>query len=105
MFVPMAIANMAAGNIALRVGAKRYLYSYRNSFVLAERIQLGKHSVTSNMAILMSFFAGGTEATICEMGIAGFAAFSESTDPNRGSIPFDENRNGFVMGESRRSSS
>lgn len=46
--------------------------------------------------------AGGTEATICEMGIAGFAALtalSESTDPNRGSIPFDENRNGFVMGE------
>ncbi|HAQ0789527.1 TPA: beta-ketoacyl-[acyl-carrier-protein] synthase II, partial [Enterococcus faecium] len=43
-----------------------------------------------------------TEATICEMGIAGFAALtalSESTDPNRGSIPFDENRNGFVMGE------
>ncbi len=79
MFVPMAIANMAAGNIALRVGAKGIC-----------------------TAIVTAILAGGTEATICEMGIAGFAALtalSESTDPNRGSIPFDENRNGFVMGE------
>lgn len=46
--------------------------------------------------------AGGTEAAICEVGIAGFEnmkALSSSTDINRASIPFDKERNGFVMGE------
>lgn len=46
--------------------------------------------------------AGGTESSICEVGIAGFEnmkALSSSTDKNRASIPFDKERSGFVMGE------
>ena len=46
--------------------------------------------------------AGGTEASICPIGVAGFTALtalSSSEDPDRASIPFDKERNGFVMGE------
>ena len=46
--------------------------------------------------------AGGSEASICEIGIAGFEnmkALSKSEDKNRASIPFDKQRDGFVMGE------
>ncbi|HHA4628921.1 TPA: beta-ketoacyl-ACP synthase II [Enterococcus faecium] len=101
MFVPMAIANMAAGNIALRVGAKGICTTIVTACAsgtnsIGEAFRNIKHGYSDVI------LAGGTEATICEMGIAGFAALtalSESTDPNRGSIPFDENRNGFVMGE------
>ncbi|BDP53099.1 3-oxoacyl-[acyl-carrier-protein] synthase 2 [Enterococcus faecium] len=101
MFVPMAIANMAAGNIALRVGAKGICTAIVTACAsgtnsIGEAFRNIKHGYSDVI------LAGGTEATICEMGIAGFAALtalSESTDPNRGSIPFDENRNGFVMGE------
>lgn len=101
MFVPMAIANMAAGNVALRVGAKGICTAIVTACAsgtnsIGEAFRNIKHGYSDVI------LAGGTEATICEMGIAGFAALtalSESTDPNRGSIPFDENRNGFVMGE------
>ncbi|MBK4839958.1 beta-ketoacyl-acyl-carrier-protein synthase II [Enterococcus faecium] len=101
MFVPMAIANMATGNIALRVGAKGICTAIVTACAsgtnsIGEAFRNIKHGYSDVI------LAGGTEATICEMGIAGFAALtalSESTDPNRGSIPFDENRNGFVMGE------
>ena len=46
--------------------------------------------------------AGGAEATVCGLGIAGFSALkalSTNNDPNRSSMPFDKERNGFVMGE------
>ncbi len=46
--------------------------------------------------------AGGSEATICEIGIAGFAsltALTTESDPDKASVPFDKNRSGFVMGE------
>lgn len=54
MFVPMAIANMAAGNIALRVGAKGICTAIVTACASGTN-SIGKHSVTSNMAILMSF--------------------------------------------------
>ena len=51
----------------------------------------------------MLLLAGGAEASICEVGIAGFenmkALCTSETDKNRASIPFDKQRNGFVMGE------
>ncbi|MBO0431611.1 beta-ketoacyl-ACP synthase II [Enterococcus sp. DIV0660C] len=101
MFVPMSIANMAAGNIALRVGAKGICTSIVTACAsgtnsIGEAYRNIKHGYSDVI------LAGGTEATICEMGIAGFAALtalSTATDPTRGSIPFDEERNGFVMGE------
>ncbi|EPH99542.1 MULTISPECIES: beta-ketoacyl-ACP synthase II [unclassified Enterococcus] len=101
MFVPMAIANMAAGNIALRVGAKGICTAIVTACAsgtnsIGEAFRNIKHGYSDVI------LAGGTEATICEMGIAGFAALtalSTESDPSKGSRPFDENRNGFVMGE------
>jgi 3-oxoacyl-[acyl-carrier-protein] synthase II len=101
MFVPMAIANMAAGNIALRVGAKGICTAMVTACAsgtnsIGEAFRNIKHGYSDVI------LAGGAEATICEMGIAGFAALtalSTESDPNKGSRPFDENRNGFVMGE------
>ncbi|MGX7174096.1 beta-ketoacyl-ACP synthase II [Enterococcus ratti] len=101
MFVPMAIANMAAGNIALRVGAKGICTAIvtacaSGTNAIGEAFRNIKHGYSDII------LAGGTEATICEMGISGFAALtalSNAQDPNRGSIPFDKDRDGFVMGE------
>ncbi|MDT2814792.1 beta-ketoacyl-ACP synthase II [Vagococcus carniphilus] len=100
-FVPMAIGNMAAGNIAIKVGAKGICTSIVTACASAtnaigEAFRNIKHGYSD--AIL----AGGAEATICEIGISGFAALTAltpATDPNRASIPFDKERSGFVMGE------
>lgn len=100
-FVPMVIGNMAAGNIAIRVGAKGLCTSIVTACAsgtnsIGEAFRSIKHGYSDVI------LAGGTEATICEIGIAGFGALtalSKSTDPERGSIPFDKERNGFVMGE------
>lgn len=101
MFVPMTIGNMAAGNTSIKLGAKGLSLdivtacaSATNS--IGEAFRNIKHGYSDLIV------AGGAEGTICEIGIAGFAALtalSESTDPDRASIPFDKERNGFVMGE------
>lgn len=101
MFIPMAIANMPAGNVAIEFGFKGESISVVTACASSthcigeayKTIQLGEEDV---------IVAGGTEAAICEVGIAGFEnmkALSSSTDKNRASIPFDKERNGFVMGE------
>lgn len=100
-FVPMAISNMAAGNIAIKVGAKGICTSIvtacaSSTNAIGEAYRNIKHGYSDII------LAGGAEATICEIGISGFAALtalSNSEDPNRASIPFDKDRNGFVMGE------
>lgn len=101
LFVPMAIGNMVAGNIALRVGAKGICTATVTACAtgansIGEAYRNIKHGYSDVI------LAGGAEASICEIGIAGFAsltALSSATDPNRASIPFDKQRNGFVMGE------
>ncbi|MHC5374996.1 beta-ketoacyl-ACP synthase II [Enterococcus sp. LJL120] len=101
MFVPMSIANMAAGNIALKVGAKGICTAIvtacaSGTHSIGEAFRNIKHGYQDVM------LAGGAEASICEIGIAGFAALtalSTATDPATGSRPFDAHRNGFVMGE------
>ncbi|MBM7710377.1 beta-ketoacyl-ACP synthase II [Enterococcus lemanii] len=101
MFVPMSIVNMVAGNIALRVGAKGICTTTvtacaSGTHSIGEAFRNIKHGYTDVM------IAGGSEATICEIGIAGFAALTAlttETDPNKASTPFDKNRSGFVMGE------
>ena len=101
MFIPMAIANMPAGNVAIEFGFKGESISVVTACATSthcigeayKTIQLGEEDVV---------VAGGTEAAICEVGIAGFEnmkALSSSTDKNRASIPFDKERSGFVMGE------
>lgn len=101
LFVPMAISNMAAGNIAIKVGAKGICTSIvtacaSSTNAIGEAFRNIKHGYSDVI------LAGGAEATICEIGISGFAALtalSNSDNPERASIPFDKERNGFVMGE------
>jgi 3-oxoacyl-[acyl-carrier-protein] synthase II len=99
--IPMAISNMAAGMIGIEHG------------ILGSCLSLTSACATSTHCIGEAFrnirdgysdivIAGGSEASICEFGIAGFqalTALSKSEDRNRASIPFDKDRNGFVMGE------
>lgn len=100
-FVPMAIGNMAAGNISIRVGAKGICTSIvtacaSGTNAIGEAFRNIKHGYSDVI------LAGGAEATVCEIGIAGFAALtalSPATDPTKASIPFDKDRSGFVMGE------
>lgn len=101
LFIPMAISNMAAGNVAIRFGAKGTCIDVvtacaTSSNSIGEAFRNIKHGYTDYI------IAGGAEASICKLGIGGFAALkalSTSEDPDRASIPFDKERNGFVMGE------
>ncbi len=101
MLVPMMISNMAAGNVSIQFGLKgkninvvTACASGTNAIGEAYRsIQYGEADVMA---------AGGTESSICPLGIAGFTALtalSGESDPAKCSIPFDKNRSGFVMGE------
>lgn len=101
LLVPMMISNMAAGNVSMVYGLKGKCTN------IVTACATGSHCIGDayryiqyNDADVM--VAGGTEAAICPIGIGGFAALtalSTSTDPLRASIPFDKERNGFVMGE------
>ena len=101
MFIPTAICNMPAGNIAMELGLKGESICIvtacaSSTHAIGEAYKTIKHGYEE--AIL----AGGTEASICELGMAGFEnmkALSCSEDKTRASIPFDKERNGFVMGE------
>lgn len=101
MTIPMMIGNMAAGNVSIQFGLKGKSLNVvtacatgTNSIGEAFRsIQYGEAEV---------MIAGGTEGSICPLGIAGFTsltALSTETDPKKCSIPFDKKRSGFVMGE------
>ncbi|GAK31680.1 3-oxoacyl-ACP synthase [Weissella oryzae SG25] len=101
MFVPNSIPNMLSGNVSMRYGAKGVNYTLSTACASATnaigeafwRIQAGKADI---------MITGGSEATVNEIGIAGFAALtalSTEPDPMEASKPFDLNRHGFVMGE------
>lgn len=101
MFIPKALSNMAAGNIALRIGARGVCKSITTACASSNdaigeafrEIKFGYHDV---------ILAGGAESTINEIGIGGFnalTALATTEDPARSAIPFDKDRNGFVMGE------
>lgn len=101
MYIPMAIANMAAGNVAIELGTKG------ESMAMVTACASATHSIGESYRIIKHGYqdavvVGGTEASITPTGIAGFMnikALSQSTDRNRASIPFDKERTGFVMGE------
>ena len=101
MFIPMSICNMAAGNVAIDLGAKG------ESISMVTACASATHCIGESFRIIKHGYqdiviAGGTEASITPVGIAGFTnikALSQATDENRASIPFDKERNGFVMGE------
>lgn len=101
MFIPMSIANMAAGNIAIEFGFKGESMSILTACSSSTHA-IGEAYKTIKLGEEDVIIAGGTEAAICEVGIAGFEnmkALSSSTDIRRASIPFDKERDGFVMGE------
>lgn len=101
MYIPAVISNMAAGNVAIEIGAKG------ESFAIVTACASATHSIGEGYRILKHGYedvmvVGGTEASITPTGIAGFMnikALSQSTNSKRASIPFDKERNGFVMGE------
>ncbi len=100
-FVPMAISNMAAGNISIRFNAQNMVTSVVTACATATNaIGDAFRFIKEGHAQVM--IAGGSEASVNEIGIAGFAALtalSTSTGPKRASMPFDQDRNGFVLGE------
>lgn len=101
LLVPMMISNMAAGNVSIQFGLK------------GKNLNIGTACASGTNAIGEAFrsiqygeadvmVAGGTEASVSPIGIAGFTALtalSTATDPKKASLPFDKNRSGFVMGE------
>ena len=100
-FVPMTIANMAAGQIAIRFGLKGYCYAPVTACAGGTNaIGEAFHRIRDGYEDLA--IAGGAESCISPLGVGGFTsmkALTTATDPNRASIPFDAERGGFVIGE------
>ena len=101
LMIPLMISNMAAGNVAIHFGLKGKCIN------VVTACATGTHSIGEAFRSIQygeadMMLAGGTEASITPIGVAGFSALtalSPSEDPQRASIPFDRERNGFVMGE------
>ena len=100
-FIPMTISNMAAGQIAIEYGLKGICTSVVTACAGSNNaIGEAFHRIRDGYEDVM--VCGGAEGVIMPLAIAGFQsmqALSLSTDPDRASIPFDKERNGFVMGE------
>lgn len=101
MFVPMAIANMAAGNLSIRFQAQNISTSIVTACASATNSigEAFRHIKEGRAQVMIT---GGAEASVNEIGIAGFAALtalSPTSDPTQASRPFDQARNGFVLGE------
>lgn len=101
LMVPLMISNMAAGNISIQLGLRGKCTNVVTACATGTNcigdafraIQYGDAEV---------MLAGGAESSVCPTGIAGFSsltALSTTPDPMRASIPFDRERNGFVLGE------
>ena len=101
LLVPLMICNMAAGNVAIQFGLKGKCIN------VVTACATGTHSIGEAFRSIQYgeadvMLAGGTEASITPIGIAGFTALTAlntTDDPMRASIPFDKDRNGFIMGE------
>ncbi|HZK47052.1 MAG TPA: beta-ketoacyl-ACP synthase II [Atopostipes sp.] len=101
LFVPLTIGNMGAANISMKVGARGISLDIVTACASATNA-IGEAFVKIRNGELDACFAGGAEATINEIGIAGFdvlTALSPNDDPTTASRPFDKDRDGFVMGE------
>lgn len=101
-FIPMMIANMASGQVSIHTGAKG-----PNSSAISA-CATGTHSLGDAFKIIQRgdadvMIAGGAEASITPMAVAGFSSMhalsTRNDEPTKASRPFDKNRNGFVMGE------
>ncbi len=100
-FIPMAISNMAAGNVAIKFNARGVCTA------IVTACASGTHAIGESFHKIRNgeediIIAGGAEAPVTPLAVAGFismTALSSSTDPLRASIPFDKERTGFVIGE------
>lgn len=101
LLVPLMICNMAAGNVSIQFGLKgKSINDVTACATGTNTIGEAYRSIQYGEADVM--VAGGTEGSVCPIGIAGFTALtalSTVDDPAKCSIPFDKNRSGFVMGE------
>ena len=101
LFVPTMIANIAAGNIAIRN------HAFGPSLPVVTACATSTHSIGEAYRAIRhgyadAIIAGGTESSVIPLGVAGFAnakTLSRSDDPNYASLPFNRNRGGFVMAE------
>ncbi len=101
LFIPMAIGNMAAGNIALKFQAKGTCESIITACATSTN-SIGEAYRNIKHGYLDVCFAGGAEYSITKIGLAGFSnltALTTCDDPKRACKPFDKNRSGFVMGD------
>lgn len=101
LLVPLMICNMAAGNVSIQFGLKgKSINDVTACATGTNTIGEAYRSIQYGEADVM--VAGGTEGSVCPIGIAGFTALtalSTVDDPEKCSLPFDKNRSGFVMGE------
>ncbi len=101
LLVPLMICNMAAGNVSIQFGLKgKRINDVTACATGTNTIGEAYRSIQYGEADVM--VAGGTEGSVCPIGIAGFTALtalSTVDDPTKCSLPFDKNRSGFVMGE------
>ena len=100
-YVPMMIGNMAAGQVSMKTGFKG------DNFSTVTACASGTHAIGESFRKIKDGYldvclCGGTESTVLQFTLAGFnnmKALSKTADPAKASIPFDKERNGFVLGE------
>jgi 3-oxoacyl-[acyl-carrier-protein] synthase II len=101
LFIPMAISNMAAGNVAIKFGAKGVCENIVTACATGTNC-IGEAFRNIKYGYNDIILAGGAEASISPIGVAGFTnltALSTNPDPKKACRPFDKNRDGFVMGD------
>jgi 3-oxoacyl-[acyl-carrier-protein] synthase II len=101
-FIPMSIINLAAGQISIKLGAKG------PNVAPVSACATGTHAIGDAFRMIQrgdadAVVSGGTESTVCPLGIGGFSVMKAlstlNEDPQAASRPFEKNRDGFVMGE------
>ena len=100
-FIPMMISHMASGNISISTGFKGVNFAPVTACATSSHA-IGEAFHNIKNGYLDACVAGGAEGALTPLAVAGFnnmGALSRSEDPDRASIPFDKERNGFVMGE------
>ncbi|WP_047999720.1 beta-ketoacyl-ACP synthase II [Lactiplantibacillus herbarum] len=101
LFVPNSIVNMVVGNIAMQFNAQNTSQAIVTACASATNA-IGDAYEYLKQGKADAVITGGAEASVNQIGIAGFAALtalSKASDPTKASLPFDQDRQGFVMGE------